>query len=418
MDLPPQVWDNIYNQPQDSAIVSKIDDALVPVLLTARNQQSRQLRYRTYLAVATSSLSSFQPEKYSMQLHFRYLNAAVAEIRKFISRNLSDSELEELLHGIARILLASVMYHDVDPARAHLAAAVTVVSQIGGIDAIDSQVAAILRYCDLHLATVTLRGFTFPVSDPFNDEDNPPTQALTADPLLAELAMRVRSDAKAAALPKIIQTALRGLLDTAMALDNSLSHGSVLADLTSVSTRMITTVKGILQHRPSVLSNRDPRPPAGASNPYHLSPMQRSGSGPEFDLEDWTIVLIMWCQLIWACINAPLSPVNIRSNILPLLVIPLLPHQQQRQQHQDAKSVWLASLSPPVRDGLLVWNQRAVDAQRATTETELAAVKDWESLVDLVADMEMGFPARMAPVVRRLIVMCYAQASTGAQRAD
>lgn len=398
--LHPHIWDNKYYQSPDRARNWKVDQT---------TNQGSLLRSHSYLALATSTLAFLQPDKYSMQLHFRHLHAAVAAMRRFIAQNQSDPNPAELVLSISRTLMASVIHEDIDPARAHLAAAVTVVTQMGGINAIDARVATLLRYADFHLATVTLRGPVFPISDTPDDENDDPAQALTSDPLLAELIARVRADSTTATLPPVIFLAVHGLLDTVLASAHFASQSVSLGDLKPVSTRIVTIVSRILQHRPSVLVGSDNlQASAGPRTLHSRRPIWQPSCGPEPGLDEWTIVLIMWSQLILCSSNAPLGGARTRYAFVQLLPIPLPPYQPQ--YHGD-RSAWLASLSQPVRDGLRAWNQRVLDAHKATPPGKLAADSDWEGLIDIVANMEIEFPARMAPVVRRLLFVRSAQAS-------
>lgn len=379
----PMAWDTSLYQSRETALSFKVDDANILVSKMSHEAVPGPLRYHSYIALATSTLVLFEPNRYPIQLHLKYLHYAVVEMRKLIARN--SFATEDLLHGISRTLLASVLQHDVPSARAHLGAAAGIVRQQGGIQTIDTQLAAILRYADFHLSMVTLRAPAFPpvfvIADDTNDKFD--SLALVNDHILMHSATKVRVDANSSQLPALVVLAIHRVLDGAIALARSFAKSvSKRVDdeeLNWVASRMAETIYLMLGPRTSVLQ-RD--------NTASATIVLPSSEG---ELDDWTIVLILWLQLLICSANEPLGDVSIRRNILPLL-----PHDD------PVANATRASLSSPVRDGLQAWNERSTNARAARMKE---AIGDWLRLVDIVADMERDLAVHVAPFMRRLLAI-------------
>lgn len=399
--LTSHVWDDIYYQSPERAFSFRADDGTFPWLVTADARSYSSMGHHSYLAVAASALVLFQPDRYPVQLHFKYLHLAVAEIRRSIAQNRSSPH--ELLYSIAQILLASVVHHDVDPGRAHLAAAMSLLVQLGGIKAVSPQVAILLGYANIRLATVMLRSPLSPLSDAFQDPSNAQLMSLPADSILSQLAARVRADTNTAsiALPSVAAQGVHDLMDTVLALARVIYQGPNIAKLGTVSTSIAVTMSRILQERPNIVSK-----PWKSDKRSSQTPPQRDASTQRPSLDDWTVVLVMWIQILYCCTNAPLGAVSIRTAVLPLL--PRLA--------DGSTDVTRAGLSQLVQEGLHEWNERATGTQHTTTTTRDSNADDWPSLVNLVANMEREFPVRVAPVMRRLLVVCAAGSSMSADR--
>lgn len=228
----------------------------------------------------------------------------------------------------------------------------------------------------------------------YPDDTDVQFQAPIVDPVLMKLSANVRTKAGSADVPTVVVAAVHGPLDTALTLAHAFSKveatkGADLAELSSVGDKIAATISLLLKPRPSVLDKDDdtsaPSAPAW--------PEWRPG------LDDWTLVLIMWFQILYCCTNEPLGAVSIRTAILPML--------HQRDPSTDAMRILL---SRPVQEGLQLWNDRAAYAQTHNIDDDST---DWPSLVDIVAYMERAFPVRVATVVRRLLVVCRAQNPEG-----
>lgn len=161
-----------------------------------------------------------------MQLHFKIPTFCHLQYAQTDRPNSFDPD--DLLEGISRTLLASILLHDVVSARAHLAAAAALVRQTGDIGAIDHRIAANLRYADFHLAVATLRAplFAAVVSIP---------PAPMVDAALVKLASHVRTNLSAADVPKVVVPAVQGLVDAIPRLWLTHSMSRPQTELTSQS---------------------------------------------------------------------------------------------------------------------------------------------------------------------------------------
>jgi hypothetical protein len=379
----PMAWDSMMYQS------SRRD--YPPWLASQGVSATGPLRYLSFVAFATSALAHFEPRRYPIQLHLKYMHLAVASMRSVIAHN--TYVLDDLLHGISKTLLAAVIQGDFESARAHLGAAASIVGQQGGMSRIDSNIGATLRYADLQLAAESLRQPAFPLFDDAGLQlelaiDTPafplfiPSNGRVGidigslDRELVRLAHTVRHEAASIREPNFVAEAAGRLLDSAMVLAHGFATSSTQAigveELSWMGSHAAQTVYLLLKHCPNVLQKH----PA-----LHITQADSA-------VYEWVIVLTMWAVLLLCAANETVGPVSMRMNCVPLL-------------HHDTPfaNAVRVTLSKTVRDSLGRWNYLIVRARREWRTQQLG---DWVQLVDIAAETERHMAAQFAPFVRRL----------------
>jgi hypothetical protein len=381
----PMAWDSaLYHSRHHMTFM--VNDAGALWSPTTGGPLPGPLRYHAYFALATSALALFEPSKYPLQLHLKYLHFAVAEMRQLILHN--SFGLDDLLHGISKTLLASVLQGDFDSARAHLGAAASIISQQGGMQIIDSQIGATLRYADFQLAVESLRAPAFPLVTDF--ESSLSLKLSLVDEELLDLADRLLADVEASDEPEFVSVAARKLVDGATVLAHGFAtyttHALGPRDLHCVASCTAETIYMLLNHCTSVLqkptlsfSEADP-PPTPTPSTY-----------------EWIIILLMWSQLLVCFANETITEVTIRMNTVPIL-----------RHDLNASKPIRASLRAVVREGLQAWNASIAHARK---EWKKETIGDWVRMVDVAAETETAQSVRFAPFMRRLLAIRHGRAA-------
>jgi Fungal Zn(2)-Cys(6) binuclear cluster domain len=316
-----------------------------------------------HLAMATATLHLFQPQTFPAQLQIKYLQLAIVEVRKRILKH--DFDVTDLLHGISKIFLASVLIGDEVAARAHLKAAKELVDQRGGLDAICAPTAQALKYGDLHLAVETVSSPMFliaPTAERHYDSDLLPK----IDPSVLRLCKKIQNSAAQAR--HLISDALVlcycNFVDCVIALMHALSEGPGRLDfgkLEYVGRNCLATCDILL--RMSKL--KDPT----------LTAVQ----------EDARHTLVLWIQLLSVIVNSWVTVTDVRSHTIVI-----------------SKKVFSHGVSPAVRYGLKQWNHLVSSAKLDPQDREERATEDLLQLVQVVSNMEMSQPVRVGPLMSRV----------------
>lgn len=375
----PMAWDSVLYQSRQRDITFAVNDMGALWSPSIDGPSPGPLRYHAYFALATSALALLEPSRYPLQLHLKYLQTAVAEMRRLILQN--SFSLEDLLHGISKTLLASVLQGDFDSARAHLVAAASIVTQQGGIHMIDGQIAATLRYADFQLAVESLRAPAFPPVTPLDGRVEIDTSLV--DPEIVGHAAILRANAAASNGPAVVLAAIEKLLDGAMVLAHGLatSKTKILAtrELHWIASHTADTIYMLLAHCTSVLQK------------HTLPPGETGSPGPTARTQEWVIILLMWSQLLICFLNETIGDVTIRTNTVPIL-------------HNDLPSANAirTALSDSVRKGLQAWND-SISCARAEWREDV--IGHWVKLIDIAAETERARAVQFAPFMRRLLAI-------------
>lgn len=374
----PMAWDSVLYHSHQRNVTFTVDDTGALWSPTNGTPLPGPLRYHSYFALATSTLTLFEPSRYPIQLHLKYLHHAVAEMRQLIAHN--SFGLEDLLHGISKTLLASVLQGDFESARAHLGAAAGLVNQQGGMQAIGGQVAATLRYADFQLAVESFRAPAFPLN--VDTSNRPEVDLSIVDPQLVHHAESIKLAAKSSTEPTVALLAIDRLLDGTLVLAHAFASSAEtrvnVQVLDWVASYTAETMYLLLSCCVSVFQKSDP-----------VLAAQRSQQST--DLNDWNVILLMWAQLLVCFANETLGSASIRINTVPIL------------HHRNASSdAMRRSLSDPVQTGLQMWNECVFNARMGWKE-EL--VGDWVKLVEVVAEIEKSRAVQAVPFIRRLLAI-------------
>jgi hypothetical protein len=370
----PMSWESELFRPDKPP--AYVDETGVLIIKRESPSSSLPIRHRSYLALAASTLHLFEPRTFPAQVHLKYLQSAVIEIRKQISRD--TFVLDDLLHSISRVFLAAVLQGEETSARSHLAAAIALVKlkhPVQGFNAIDPTVAAALKYGDLHLAIETIEPFTLAL--PFNPVDCDwrhygRKQPSGGDNDLNKLTAMVVFSADSSNLPSVLKQAIRVFVN---------------AILTLSTLWISTTPKRINVHDISHTG-----PAMAAPLLLTLNAQKQVGHNPQH--RALSLIITLWVQLLLCCVNSscfndtPLK-VSIKCN-----VVPVLGHHIQGKSAIEKRE----GLSERVITGLDTWNDMVFEARKWEEQPN-----DWMRLVDVVAVMERGEVVRMAPCMWRLI---------------
>ena len=330
------------------------------------------LRHRSHLALATSMLYLAIPHRFPQRLYLKYMQSTVSEIRKQIAS--SQFSVEDLVSGISQTLLACVLQGDAASVIAHLRAASGLVKSCGGIDAIDPNIAAVLRYSDFHFAVESLLAPVFALVVDLRAQYEGTLSALAGD--LMPLAEGVMTRAKT--LPPVIALVVRRFTNSALALAQAVaSHGdSSLSyqELNWMASHAAGTLHILLGVYPSALSTETA--PDGNLVFQQQTPLY----------ESYTIILILWIQLLLCCANETLAPVTIRLSTLPVRSVELVGRKIEYS-------------SSAVDAGLQKWNETVMHARGKNVDSP----GDWVNMLAIVESMEVDMRVRMAPLMKQLL---------------
>ena len=317
-----------------------------------------------HLAMATATLHLFQPNMFPSQLQFKYLQLAIAEVRaRILKRNF---QINDLLHGISQIFLATVLIGDVTAARAHLRAAKDLVIEQGGFDAIWPTTARSLKYGDFHLAVET-------ISPPaFGALPVPPLRYVTEDfsaldPVLTRLANEIRYSAlnESRLLSDRLVQCLCTFVESAVALANiwtDISFTSDLEKLNMISGNVVSVHNTLLD----------------LSGPQRLllTTLQ----------EDTLHTLVLWVLLFCFLANSTVVSVKVWDNTVEI-----------------SNEVLLHPVSDSVRRGLKEWNGLISTARKNNRAQEGQGDEDLVKLTSVVSNMEAEQSVRLGPLMSRLV---------------
>ena len=373
----PMSWEGELFQPKKPPPF--IDDTGTLIIRTT--DRLRPIRQRGHLALAAAALHLFEPSHYPPQLHIKYLQLAVVEIRKHISR--SSFIIDDLVQGIAKVFLATTLHGDEVSARAHLSAAMHLVNQAGGLDAIPPAASAALRYGDLHLAVETVSPLTFAL--PFNFSELQYSPQCPIDATLARLSQAILASTKSHNFPSMLHQAIRAFVSSALCLadmwSSTLPGPVTIAHLGSIGPRLAVPVALVLGAQRQLEATHAPSPPTAK-----LLPKNNDFA--------FSVILVLWIQLLMCCANSSVFTVetgtlkvSVRSNVVPVL-----------SQAGKISSAKFTSLPGHIKQGLQVWNT-AIYQSRKFPEVR----NDWVELVDVIEEMERGAPVEIAAFFRRLL---------------
>lgn len=280
------------------------------------------LRHQSHLALATSMLALAVPHRFPHSLYLKYMSSTVVEIRKQISN--SSFSMEDLISGISQTLLACVLQGDTESIIAHLRAAAGLVKSLGGIDNIDPNIAAVLRYSDFHFALESLLAPVFPLVVNLRAQYEGSLSALANDRLMP-LAEQTMSQAKA--LAPVIELVIRRFTNSVLALAQAVAATESVAlsyqELNWMASHAAGSLYILLAVYPSALATDVP---FRQQTPLH---------------ESYTILLILWIQLLMCCANETLTAVSIRLSCLTVR------NHEFREEHRCTYA------SPAIDEGLL-----------------------------------------------------------------
>ncbi|KPI35361.1 uncharacterized protein AB675_9924 [Cyphellophora attinorum] len=327
------------------------------------------LRHQSHLALATSMLALALPHRFPHSLYLKYMSSTVSEIRKQI--NHSTFSMQDLISGISQTLLACVLQGDTDSIIAHLRAAFGLVKSLGGIDKIDPNIAAVLRYSDFHFALESLLAPVFPLVVDLRAQYEGSLSALTNNTLMP-LAEETMSHAKS--LPPVIELVIRRFANAVLALAQAVASTADAAlsyqELNWMASHAAGSLHILLGVYPSALATEVP---FRQQTPIY---------------ESYTILLILWLQLLMCTANETLSAVSIRLSCLTV------------RNHEFREEQRCTYASERIDEGLMRWNQAVREAKLARESPP----GDWEAkMVSIVEEMELDLPVRLGPLMRGLL---------------
>ena len=316
-----------------------------------------------HLAMATATLHLFQPQIFSSQLQLKYLQLAIAEVRKRIIKH--TYEMSDLLHGISQIFLASVLIGDDVAARAHLSAAKELVDQQGGIDACCTPTAQALKYGDLHLAVETVSPPVFlAVPDPEIHYDKGEIPDLDGTLLSRSKDVRISAILHRESLSESLVRCYCTFAECVVALCHAWQEGPGQLDLNKLDW-IASNCLGIFN---IVLR-------LGRASGVVLTTVQ----------EDSRHMFVLWIQLLCFLANSSISGVDVRSNTI--LISP---------------KVLSRPISPAVRYGLTKWNLLVDSAKKDSRSRVDTTNEDIMQLIQVVEEMEAKHCVQMAPLMHKI----------------
>jgi Fungal Zn(2)-Cys(6) binuclear cluster domain len=316
----------------------------------------------SHLAMATATLHLFQPNIFSVQLQFKYLQLAIVEIRKRVVKQ--AFEMDDLLHGVSQIFLAAVLIGDVVAAQAHLAAARELVHKKGGLDRVLLPTAQALEYGDLHLAVETISPPVF-LTAPYPQVHYPYPCSSYSDTHVLKLCAEVRESAEKHRhlLFKPLVRCFFTFAECAIVLAHAWSEGPGKVDLGKLEWIA-----------------------ANCMGAYNV--LLRTGS-PKIQLsklqEDARHTLVLWIQLICFLGNSSIMRADVRGSTVAI-----------------CNQVLQRNLSLAVRRGLKEWTEIVSAAKVALQDREDTASQDLWQLISVVRNMEVGQPVQVGPLMTRL----------------
>lgn len=318
------------------------------------------------LALATSTLVTFRPVKFPKRLCYKYTSTAVAEVHRYIATG--RYRYDALLQAITNLVLAATLLSDGSSARIHLAAAKGLIAKLGGLIAVNHHTAALLSYCDIHIAAEH-------ASRPFLRDVGLSEKLILPDtsslwPEVLTCTQSIKESTYNSSLPENIVQAIDRFTDSAVAL--------IVGLTSSVITRtelqhIVTTLASLL----GLLSMEQPSCDFTSRNANHVRTPK-----PCVEL-DISVILFFWSQLLMCCIAGLTASASIRNNICPMSNASALEHT-----------------STAVKDGIRRWNLEVEASRSAYSQT---ATDDWLRLVDIVASMETGQPISISLLMEHLL---------------
>jgi hypothetical protein len=383
----PMSWDTaLFLAPRNSEIFT-VDDT--GALISPQNKRDGigpgLLEYRSYIALAAATLHLFWPQKYPPQVFLKYLHNSVVEIRRQITQGAYS--IEDLLHGITKTLLASVLLGDEESAKAHFTAVASLVEQQGGIDQVDTQIAALLRYADFHFAVEHLSAPAFPIL--IDLDDSLERDLSKVDQQLVTLGQKLKKQAKnSSTISPMIALAFHRLVNSVIALAHAYATSTKptvdFLQLNWVASNVCETFYLILGGRTSSME---------ASAPLLTPP---NPSARDLDLNDHTAIMVLWLQVLLCCANETLMNPSLRYSVLTV-----------QCGSSPASESWF---SDRVRDGMTKWNavvKAARDAHPADSDD-----RNWPQLVHVPADMEQEQEVKVAPFMYRFLAIRHKRADS------
>ena len=319
------------------------------------------------LALATTTLHMFFPHRYPAQLYLKHIQRAIGAIR----RRIRDERylVDDLLHGISQLLLATVLSGDETAARAHLGAAEKLVDRRGGLYAIDPSTAQTLRYADMHLAVETIKPPKFLLPTDVTRTSTKRIQLDITDSQLQSLRHSLHATISHD-LPLPLQQAANNLSTCV----NELAHiysttPPPMEGLNWIATQCLRSLHKLLRFDATTTTHRDTQ-----------------------------VTLIVWIQVFTILLSDAVIEVDIAGKTLLMT-------------SKDA----LSQVSLRVSGAIAEWNNVVSYARKHSIKNELKQADDWLQLIEIVREMEAEQTIKMWPLMQRLLNLRFAYMSTGAK---
>ena len=354
----PMAWDTElyggrYKHVQDQTISTF--DARSPIAHVAQ------------LALATTTLHMFFPHLYPAQLYLKHIQRAIGTIR----RHIRDDKylIDDLLHGISQLFLATVLSGDETAARAHLGAAKQLLDQKGGFDRIDPSTTQTLRYGDMHLAVETLKPPTFLLPKDVSRTSN---KCVLLD--ITDSQLQALRDSLYHTISDDLPFPLQQAANDLSTCVNELAHiysttPTPMEGLNWIATQCLRNLHKLLRFNATSTSHRDTQ-----------------------------VTLIVWIQVFTILVSDAVIEVDIAGKTLLMT-------------SRDT----LSQVSPHVSRAIAEWNSVVSFARKHSIKNELKQADDWLQLIDIVREMEAEQTIKMWPLMQRLLNLRFAYMSTGAK---